>query len=89
MARQRILRSPSPSPQELRLKLTRAEKEYGAWKKDSAKKVAALTDPRLTAKRRNKLTQKALQRWQSQLDILGQAMALKLECGFPSHVCPV
>ncbi|XP_070192500.1 trichohyalin-like isoform X3 [Littorina saxatilis] len=67
------------SDEELRLKLTRAEKEHAAWKKESAKKVAALSDPRLNAKRRNKLTQKARQRWESQMEILGQAMGLKLE----------
>ena len=50
-----------------------------AWKKDSAKKMASLADPRLPAKRRSKLTQKAVQRWQAQLDILGQAVAHKLE----------
>ncbi|XP_076469709.1 uncharacterized protein LOC143300037 [Babylonia areolata] len=67
------------SDEELRLRMTRSEKEYAAWKKESAKKVAALEDPNLPAKRRQKVTQKAVQRWQAQQDILGQALALKLE----------
>ncbi|KAL8585439.1 hypothetical protein ACOMHN_024600 [Nucella lapillus] len=67
------------SEEELRLKMTRAEKEHAAWRKESARNTAALDDPSMPAKRRDKLRQKALRRWQAQLDILGQALAHKLE----------
>ncbi|KAK7499478.1 hypothetical protein BaRGS_00009130 [Batillaria attramentaria] len=67
------------SSEELRLKLTRGEKEHGSWRHDSAKKVASLSDPHLTARRREKLLQKAAQRRHTQLEILGGALSAKLE----------